>query len=334
MSAIINSEKKHFPVLLNELVNIISPRYDGTFIDCTFGNGGYSKKILEHKKNNILAIDRDKDCHIQAQLLKKKYQNRFSFYNIKFSELNKLNINNANLKGVIFDLGYSLDQIKNLSKGFSFISEGKLNMQMGLNSFSADQAVNELPYEDLWRIFKFFGDEKFCKPIAKKIINDRKKKKIKTEDLVKIIKSVKKKKFTKIDSSTKIFQSLRIFVNQEISELIKGLINAYNLLPKGGIIVVITFHSIEDRIVKFFFKEYSEIKNSSRYLPEISRNEKKFELLNKKPILPVKSELTINPPSRSAKLRYAVKVGKNSNFQTLINKFSYLTEIENLAQKL
>ena len=152
--------------------------------------------------------------------------------------------------------------------------------------------------------------------------------------MVKIIKSIKKKKFTKIDSSTKVFQSLRIFVNQEISELIKGLINAYNLLPVGGIIVVITFHSIEDRIVKFFFKEYSEIKNSSRYLPEISRSEKKFELINKKPILPDKSELTINPPSRSAKLRCAVKVGKNSDFKTFVNKFSYLTEIENLAQKL
>ena len=210
MSAIINSEKKHFPVLLNKLVNIISPRYDGTFIDCTFGNGGYSKKILEHKKNNILAVDRDKDCKKQAQLLKKKYQNRFNFYNIKFSELVKLNINDANLKGVIFDLGYSLDQIKNLSKGFSFKSEGKLNMQMGLNSFSADQVVNELPYEDLYRIFKFFGDEKFCKPIAKKIISDRKKKKIKTRDLVKIIKSIKKKK---IHKNRQLYKSFSISKN-------------------------------------------------------------------------------------------------------------------------
>ena len=334
MSAIINSEKEHFPVLLNELVNIISPHYDGTFIDCTFGNGGDSKKILEHKGNNILAIDRDEDCKKKALFFKKKFNKRFNFHNIKFANLNEIKFQKNKLKGVIFDLGYSLDQINNLSKGISFKSTGKLNMQMGLNNFSAHQVINELPYEDLWKIFKYFGDEKFCKPIAKRITFQRKIKNIKTEDLIKIINSTKKKNFGKINNATKVFQSIRIFVNEEISQLINGLINAYNLLPKGGIIAVISFHSIEDKIVKFFFKEFSQHKNLSRYYPEAKKNENKFKILNKKPIIPGQDEIKANPPSRSAKLRCAVKVGTNSDFISFKNKFNYLIEIENLSKKL
>jgi len=330
MSATIKLENKHFPVLLKELISIISPLYGGTFLDCTFGQGGYSKKILEKKNNKVIAIDRDKEVSLHANEIEKKYKNRFSFYNIKFSEINNIKIKSKNLKGIIFDLGYSNNQIKDLSRGFSFKSTGKLNMMMGRNSFSCHEVISSMSEENLNKIFKNFGEEKFSKKIAKKIVETRKTKKINTEDLTTIVNSVKKFTNYKINNSTKIFQALRIYVNKEISELITGLINAFNLLPIGGIIVVVTFHSIEDKIVKFFFKNYSEIKNSSRYLPNKENNTKCFDLINKKPITPSNAELKLNPPSRSGKLRFAIKTNSESNFEDFIRKFKKLTDIEEL----
>ena len=137
MSATINLEKKHFPVLLNELISILSPLYGGTFIDCTFGQGHYSKKILEFKENKIIALDRDKDVHPKSKLLKEKFKNRFQFYNIKFSQIKNLNLDTSYLKGIIFDLGYSTIQINDPKKGLSFKNKSKLNMKMGINDFSA-----------------------------------------------------------------------------------------------------------------------------------------------------------------------------------------------------
>ena len=166
MNATINLEKKHFPVLLNELISIISPLYGGTFIDCTFGEGGYSKKILENKKNKVLAIDRDKDVYLFANELEKKYKKRFKFTNIKFSKINNIKFKRDDLRGIVFDLGYSFNQIKNLNKGLSFHSKGKLNMQMGLNDFSALEVVNNLEQKNLELIFKVFAEEKDSKNAA------------------------------------------------------------------------------------------------------------------------------------------------------------------------
>ena len=332
MNATIKLENvKHFPVLLNEVISIISPLYGGTFLDCTFGQGGYSKKILENKKNKIFAIDRDFNSKNIAKQFKKKYQKRFNFENKKFSEILGLEKNIENLKGVIFDLGYSTLQIKDPEKGLSFNSKGKLNMRMGLNDFSADYVVNKLGQIELEKIFKVFGQEKRSKIISKKIVSFRKNKNLQTEDLVNIINSIKKKKFSKIHNATKIFQALRIIVNKEISELIYGLINSFKILPVGGVIVIVTFHSIEDQIVKFFLKNYSENKNVSRYLP--SRVEKKnlFKLIDKKPIIPDQDEISINPASRSAKLRYGIKLNNHFDFSEFIKKFNYLLEVEKLA---
>ena len=326
MNATINLEK-HFPVLLNELVSIISPLYGGTFIDCTFGAGGYSKKILENNSNNIIALDRDSDVRSVAAKFEIKYKNRFKFYNRKFSDIDK--IQNDNIKAIIFDLGYSLNQISDLNRGLSFKSKGKLDMRMGLNDFSCDQVISKMSQQSLFKIFKYFGDEKYAKPISKKIVQLREHEKINTENLVQIIESIKKNKGGK-NKSTKIFQALRIFVNKEITQLIYGLINAYNILPIGGLIVVVTFHSIEDKIVKFFFKEYSEIKNSSRYLPKSNLVKKYFDLTKKKPIIPSSSELKINPPSRSAKLRFAFKLENGCDFKKFVSNFNYLKDIENL----
>ena len=335
MNATIKLEnEKHFPVLLNEIISILSPHYGGTFIDCTFGQGGYSKKILENKKNKILAIDRDKSSAAIVDQFKKKYQNRFEFENKKFSEILNLSKNLNDLKGIIFDLGYSTKQIKDPKKGLSFNTKGKLNMKMGFNNFSADDVVNKLEQKNLARIFKVFGEENNSNIISKRIISFRKNKNIQTEDLVNIINSVKKRKFSKIHNATKVFQALRIIVNNEISELIYGLINSFKLLPVGGMIVVVTFHSIEDKIVKFFLKNYSENKNSSRYLPPKKENKRLFKIIEKKPIIPNKKEINLNPASRSAKLRYGIKLNNCSDFSELIQKFNYLLEIEELSKKI
>ncbi len=330
MNATINLEKNHFPVLLNELISIISPLYGGTFIDCTFGQGGYSKKILENKNNSIIAIDRDKDVFTNTSNLKIKYKSRFKFYNTKFSQINEIKIKNTNIKGIIFDLGYSINQIKNSKKGLSFSDKGKLNMRMGINNFSANDIISEMDENNLIKIFKTFGGESYSKKIAKEIVKNREEKNLNTEDLVKIIDNVKKFQKTKIHNSTKVFQALRILVNKEISELINGLIHSFQLIPIGGIIAVVTFHSIEDKIVKFFFKHYSEDRNSSRYLPDTNISDKCFKLINKKPILPSINEIKQNPPSRSAKLRYGIKINKNCEFSDFRKKFKYLTDIEDL----
>ena len=330
MSATIKLEKKHFPVLLNELISIISPLYGGTFIDCTFGEGGYSKKILENSKNKIIALDRDKDVRANAHELEKKYNNKFKFYNIKFSQINNLNLTTEDIKGIIFDLGYSINQIKDLKKGLSFKSKGKLDMRMGINDFDCHDAILNLSENSLNKIFKFFGDEKYSKNISKKIVKLRENQLINTEDLVKIIESIKKIHNPKINKCTKVFQALRIFVNKEISELINGLINSFKILPIGGVMAVVSFHSLEDKIVKFFFKHYSENKNTSRYIPNKKKNCQCFKLINKKPIIPSLEEIRINPPSRSSKLRYAIKVSDNYDFTDFKNKFKYLIDIENL----
>ena len=319
MNATIKLENvKHFPVLLNEVISIISPLYGGTFIDCTFGQGGYSKKILENNNNKVYAIDRDCSSIEIINTFKKKYQSRFEFENRKFSEISNLEKNIKDLKGIIFDLGYSTTQIKDPEKGLSFNNKGKLNMKMGLNNFSADDIVNKLGQNELTKIFKIFGEENSSSIISKKIVSFRKNKNIQTENLVDIINSAKKKRFSKIHNATKVFQAIRIIVNNEISELINGLINSFKILPVGGMLVIVTFHSIEDKIVKFFLKNYSENKNVSRYLPSKEEKKNLFKLINKKPIIPSINEIKLNPASRSAKLRYGIKLNNHSDFSEFL----------------
>ena len=334
-AAITSKMQKHYPVLLKEIISIISPQYGGTFIDCTFGQGGYTKKILEFDKTRVIALDRDAESKKVALKLEEKFENRFKFKNIKFSQLKNLKLKNENVRGVLFDLGYSFTQIKDPNKGLSFDSIGKLNMQLGLNSFSAEEAINKLEQNDLEKIFKFFGDEKEGKFIAKNIVKERINKKIDTQGLVKIIDNSKRRKNFRVNNSTKAFQALRIFVNKEISELIYGLINAAKILKKDGVLAVVTFHSLEDKIVKYFLKSLSENKSISRYTPLTEQSEILFDLIKRKPITPNDEELNENPPSRSAKLRYAIKKTDFFDFETDIeDKFKNLIEIENFGEKL
>ena len=326
---------KHYPVLLSEIISIITPQHGGTFIDCTFGQGGYTKEILSYKNTRVIALDRDLESKKEADKILKEFQNRFSFKHKRFSQLDNLKTKNDHIRGVIFDLGYSYTQIKDPTKGLSFNYNGDLNMKMGINEFSAKEAINNLSASDLKKIFKFFGEEKEATKIANEIILLRKKEEIDTPTLVKLIEKVKRKKSFKVHSATKVFQSLRIFVNKEISQLIYGLITASKVLKKDGILAVVTFHSLEDKIVKYFFKSLSENKSISRYVPEIDQPETIFLMKEKKPRTPSIKELRENPPSRSAKLRYVIKKKDFYNFETdLKQKFEHLIEIENFGNKL
>ncbi len=334
-ATIVQDKIKHYPVLLKEIISIISPQYGGTFIDCTFGQGGYTKEILKFSNTKVIAIDRDIESKKIANEIEKTFEDRFFFKNIKFSQLKNLKLKNENVKGVVFDLGYSLNQIKDNKKGLSFSSKGKLNMKLGLNNFSAKEMINKLDSNDLQKIFRYFGEEKEAKKIANKIVYERINHEIDTQDLVNIIDTVKRRKNSKIHNSTKVFQAIRIFVNKEISELIYGLINATRVLKKGGILAVVSFHSLEDKIVKYFFRSLSENKSISRYQPNIIQSEPLFYMKQKKPIIPSKQELSQNISSRSAKLRFVIKKKDFYNFETdVFEKFKSLIEVENISNKL
>ena len=299
---------KHYPVLLDELISIITPQHGGTFIDCTFGQGGYTNKILNFKNTRVIALDRDIESKKEAEKISNKFDSRFLFKNKKFSQLEDLKLKNENIRAVIFDLGYSYSQIKDPLKRLSFNSIGDLNMQMGINDFSADDVINKLEVSELEKIFKFFGEETEAKKIAINIINERKKAKIDTQSLVKLIEKTKRKKSFKIHSATKTFQALRIFVNKEISELIFGLINAVKVLKKDGVLIVVSFHSLEDRKVKHAFRHLSQPPKLPRRLPVRELEQAVPGRLVAGPIKPSLAELATNPRARSATLRVIQKV--------------------------
>ncbi len=334
-ATIVQDKTKHYPVLLKDIISIITPQYGGTFIDCTFGQGGYTREILKNKGNKVIGIDRDSDSLKIAKKVEKEFPDRFIFKNLNFGKLGNLKLKNENVRGVLFDLGYSFTQIKDPKKGLSFNSSGSLDMRMGLNEFSAKETVNKLDGKSLVKIFKSFGDESDAKLIVKNILKERLLKEIDTSQLVRIIEKSKKRNSKKIHSATKVFQAIRIFVNKEISELIHGMIHAAKVLKKDGLLIVVTFNSLEDKIVKYFFRSLSEHKSVSRYQPKEMQEEILFKLNQKKPIVPSNRELKENYPSRSAKLRCLIKKENFHDFKTdILDKFSDLIEIENLGLNL
>ena len=325
----------HYPVMLSEVIKISSPSQGGLFVDCTFGGGNYSNALLEFPKTKVIGIDRDSEAVFIASQLEKKFKKRFEFYRVKFSQVDNILKNYADT--IIFDLGLSSIQINNLSRGFSFKSKDKLDMSMGLSNISAQDVVNNLCETKLKLIIKTLGEEKEASKIAKNIVLARSKKKItRVDELVKIIEKSKTKSFSsKINPSTKTFQALRIFVNKEISELVNGIVKATKLLKPGGKILIVSFHSIEDKIVKFFFSRFSKNKSKpSRYLPEESSDLSLFEKYNKKIIRPSIEEVKINNPSRSAKLRFAIRSKDNFFFpENLFLKFKKYLDIEDIDVK-
>jgi len=325
-------EFSHFPVMLDEVIKICSPDKGGVYIDCTFGGGGYSKKLLRFSKTKVIALDRDEFILNISKELEKKYPNRFFFHQKKFSEVNTV-VGNQSADAVVFDLGLSSIQLNNLERGFSFNSKKKLDMSMGLSATSAEEVVNNFSEQKLKSIIKILGEEKDASRIAKNIIKTRFMKKItKVDQLVEIIERSKKKNYlSKIHPSTKTFQALRIFVNKEITELIEGIINATKILKPGGKILIVSFHSIEDKIVKYFFSNFSSSRSKpSRYFPENKDvNISLFDKYKNKIFKPSSIEIIKNPPSRSAKLRYATR-SKNKFIypNELVNKFKKYLDLE------
>lgn len=321
----------HQPVMLKEVLEVMDVKNKGIYIDGTFGVGCYSRAILEANPQNIvIAIDRDPEVEKYFRYLKEQYVERFMFYFGCFRNMGlfikKVLGASKKVKGVCLDLGVSSLQLDKPYRGFSFRFKDFLDMRMNQKSLgpcAADIIANESE-RSLANIFWSLGQERHSKKIAKKIVKIRLKQSIKTtEQLVKIVHSIVLKKVFKnkkkssdsfIDPATKIFQALRIYVNNEIEELEHGLTAAESVLENNGRLVVVSFHSLEDTVVKKFFREKSCLKNRlSRYIPEkLSKNYSycpAFQLLFQKPLRPSKVEIQNNPRSSSARLRMGIKIG-------------------------
>jgi len=329
-------EKKHFPVMLDEVIqSCLLTNKNQLIVDCTFGGGGYSRELLKIPSIKVIALDRDKSALTRAKDLEKKFPNKFIFYNEKFSNLNKVIKKENKPDVIIFDLGLSTFQLKDYSRGFSFKANEKIDMQMGLSNTSAEDVINTLDEKSLKLIIKILGEEQEAGRIVKNIIKARISKRIDTvTELVRIIEASKKKNYNKkTNVCTKTFQALRIFVNKETTELIEGLIKASELIKSGGKIIVISFHSIEDKIVKYYFTNYSSNKsNPSRYMPtENNQKNSFFEKYKNNFLTPSSAELIKNPASRSAKLRKAVRTEQEFIYPTEFKgKFKKYIDIENV----
>jgi len=289
----------HIPVLLDEVISFLAPRPDQNFIDATVGDGGHAKAILEKTSPNgkLFAIDRDIDSIIRAKSNLKEFGDRVLFINDSFGNISKivgeLKINF--IHGIIFDFGMSTNQLENSGRGFSFQKDEILDMRFdSKNPLTAEDVVNDYSEARLVDIFKKYGEEPKAKIIARSIVAYRKNQRIKTtKDLVKAIGRVVKR-HGKLNPATLVFQAIRIEVNQELTEIEKALKIVLEILKKGGCAAFISFHSLEDRLIK----------NWSRDLDKLGE----IKILNKKPIIASAEELKLNPRSRSAKLRIVVSL--------------------------
>lgn len=309
-------EFNHFSVMLGECIEGLDVKQGGIYVDCTLGGGGHSLKILEglNGMGQLIAIDQDEYAVNYCKHKFSNYNNvifiQDNFKNIK-SILNKIHIDKVD--GILMDLGVSSYQIDTDERGFSYMRNGPLDMRMDTSRvFSAYDIVNDYSEEKLSYIFKVYGEEQYHKRIANKIINTRKISKIKTtHDLVKLIDEVIPKQEIKKRGhlSKKVFQALRIEVNGEIEILENSIKDAVNTLNNKGRIAIITFHSLEDRIVKNVFNYFALECVCPKHFPICVCNKKKeLTIINKKPILPAAQELRENSRSLSAKLRIAEKV--------------------------
>lgn len=307
---------KHYSVMLKEIIASLNIKEDGIYVDATLGYAGMSKEILKRlsPKGFLIGIDQDEEAREYADSILKEIGNNYQILPINFAYLKKSlkEINISAVDGIIFDLGFSSPQIDESERGFSFMSDAPLDMRMNLdNSLTASKIVNTYKEDELNHLFFTYGEEKMAKAISKAIVKYRQEKEIKTTlELVEIIKKgVGANYYFKNHPERKIFQALRIEVNQELDVLASVLPEAIDLLKKGGRMSVITFHSLEDRIVKNTFKKFSEVPDILKGLPDIPEEYKpKIKIINKKPITPSEKELEENSRSHSAKLRIIERI--------------------------
>jgi 16S rRNA (cytosine1402-N4)-methyltransferase len=299
---------RHIPVLLSEVATALEPLDGATIVDGTFGGGGYTRALLAAGAT-VIAIDRDPDAIAAGADLAKAFKGRLRLVHGPFSRLDELA--GGALDGVILDIGVSSMQLDEAERGFSFRADGPLDMRMAQTGISAADVVNRFKTGDLARIFNFLGEERHAGRIARMIEKRRAEKPFsRTLDLAEAIEShVGRNPKDKIHPATRVFQALRIFVNDELGELARALLAAERALKGGGRLAVVTFHSLEDRIVKRFIADRSGGRAVSRHMPDAKAPAPTFRKVNG-PIAPTDTEIAANPRARSAKLRVAVRTAE------------------------
>ncbi|MBR1777989.1 MAG: 16S rRNA (cytosine(1402)-N(4))-methyltransferase RsmH [Alphaproteobacteria bacterium] len=302
----------HIPVLLKEVIEQISPKDGGIYVDGTFGAGGYSRAVLQSADCTVYAIDRDPDAIANGQSLAEKFSGRLKLLHGTFGKMKELLDHEGieHVDGVMLDIGVSSMQIDQAERGFSFQKDGVLDMRMSQNGLSAADVVNKYGEKEIADIIYLYGEERYSRRIAAAIVSRRRENAfLTTLDLAHVIRSVVPHKKDDIDPATRTFQALRIYVNDELEQLRSGLTEAEALLNHGGRMAVVSFHSLEDRIVKNFIAEKSgKMARPSRYLPDVAKTVATLKALTKKPITPSSQECLENPRSRSARLRSAERI--------------------------
>ncbi|RWK42637.1 16S rRNA (cytosine(1402)-N(4))-methyltransferase RsmH [Mesorhizobium sp.] len=295
---------RHIPVLLAEVLEALSPKTGEVFVDGTFGAGGYSKAILASGAS-VVAIDRDPDAIAAGRVLEQQSGGRLRLVQAPFSTLDE-HVESAD--GVVLDIGISSMQIDQAERGFSFRADGPLDMRMAQAGLSAADVVNSFKVGDLARIFGFLGEERHAGRIARMIESRRQKHPFeRTLDLADAIEThIGRAPKDKIHPATRVFQALRIFVNDELGELAKALFAAERVLKPGGRLAVVTFHSLEDRIVKRFIADRADAASGSRHLPEAQARSATFKKIGSG-VTPGEAEISANPRARSARLRAAIR---------------------------
>lgn len=309
----IEEKMDHIPVLLDEVIKYLDPKDGKVYLDATFGAGGYSRAILEHSNCKVIAIDQDPEVSKFANELYQLFRDRFIFINSNFDNISLVlkEIGIDKIDGMVFDLGVSSMQLDNGHRGFSFLRSAPLDMRMSKNGVSARDVVNNLSEEDLSAIIYKYGEENDARKIARKIVSQRILSPIETTDqLAQIVRSAIGFRKSKIDLATKTFQAIRIYVNDEIGALERVIARAHENLNSKGRLVFVSFHSLEDAIIKSYFKDNSVKKVSrSKYSKEpIENGDAIYNLITRKPVKPSMDEVLKNIRSRSAKLRVAEKL--------------------------
>lgn len=305
---------RHIPVLLNEVIDAISPQAGGIYVDGTFGAGGYAKALLQTPDTKLFAIDRDPDAIKAGEGLVNAFDGRLTLLHGPFAQMEELLSAQGitSVDGVMLDLGVSSMQLDEADRGFSFNKEGPLDMRMAQDGPTAADAVNSLGEAELANVLYILGEEKRSRAIAKAIVKARADAPITTTlALAEIITRVLgKKPDQKTHPATRSFQALRLYVNGELQQLAEGLCAAERLICEGGRLGVVTFHSLEDRIVKRFFQLRSgKTSRPSRHMPDTGNDgpEPSFSLLTRRPTIPSDEEIQQNPRARSAKLRTGIR---------------------------
>jgi 16S rRNA (cytosine1402-N4)-methyltransferase len=299
---------RHVSVLGREAVEMLSPHAGGIYVDATFGAGGYSRMILDTKGTRVIGIDRDRSAITGGFDLVDRADGRLTLVEDRFSNLAEVcaaqDIDAVD--GVVMDVGVSSMQLDSAERGFSFRFGGPLDMRMGHDGPTAADVIAKASETDLANIIYIFGEERHSRGVARAIVAARKEAPITTtQALADIVGRVVRSKPNEIHPATRTFQALRIFVNAELDELHLALSAAERVLKPGGRLVVVSFHSLEDRIVKNFLNQRGKAGGGSRHLPEVAHAEPSFQILTKRPVTPGDAEISANPRARSAKLRAA-----------------------------